>query len=106
MKTPLNLAPIKDRLRRATLGPWRADASTDKHMRTWYTITNGDQPVAQLCDESLSDDYLPNARADAQLIAHARQDIEMLVRELESTRKQLVDARMELSFMSSEAEVG
>ena len=82
--TTLDLEPIKERLAAATPGPWRvwhdpdpSKAGTAVETAWCYGDIEG--------DTELITDYLPTG-ADAEMIAHAPEDIAALVAEVERLR--------------------
>ena len=81
----VNLAPIKERLARATPGPWRMwqdpRPGQEKKVAVETAWAHGDIEG----DTELITDYLPT-RADARFIAEAPADIEALIGEVERLR--------------------
>ena len=102
-ETQKRINEIKARLVEATLGPWMINPSLDKYNRTWFTISNGEEPVAQICENPSSyDDSLSNAASDARFIAHAQNDIEFLLKhiqklEAELSTKKLIQHHLEIA---------
>jgi hypothetical protein len=86
--TTLDLEPIKARLAAATPGPWRVWTDPDPtKVRATAVETawcHGDIEG----DTELITDYLPTD-ADAEMIAHAPEDLAALVAEVERLRGQI-----------------
>lgn len=86
--TDIDLAPIKERLAKATPGPWRVwrDPDPTKVRATAVETAwcHGDIEG----DTELITDYLPTD-ADATFIANAPEDIAALVAEVERLREQV-----------------
>lgn len=90
----IDLLAIKERLRRATYGPWRAadggaecfsgDESANSATRFYAEddcILTYDKREVLGCSE-----WMRVKRDDLEFMAHARQDIEMLIAEVERLR--------------------
>ncbi|MRR32473.1 hypothetical protein EG834_19585 [bacterium] len=87
MKTkPLSneyLTEVKERVDSATPGPWISFVEGRDHF-------GGDSFIRVTMDDSMEDMYLQGASiADQDFIAHARQDIPMLLGEIERLRQLL-----------------
>ena len=86
--TTLDLEPIKERLAAATPGPWRVwhdpDPSKVRSTAVETAWCYGDIEG----DTELITDYLPTG-ADAEMIAHAPEDIAALISEVERLREQV-----------------
>ena len=84
----LDLEPIKERLEAATPGPWRVWRDPDP-TRARATAVETAWCYGDIeGDTELITDYLPTD-ADAELIAHAPEDIASLVAEVERLRGQI-----------------
>ena len=78
-----DLAAMKDRLRKTTPGPWVSYVEGRDHTSGSSFIMTGGDDIA-----------LSGATADDQdFIAHARQDVETLIREIERLRDLCGDVR-------------
>ena len=82
--TELNLAPIKDRLARATPGPWRV--WQNPHKKSDVAVETAWSHSDCEGDTELITDYLPTC-GDAEFIAHSPEDIAALLAEVEKLRR-------------------
>ncbi len=85
--TPKQLEQIKARAAKATKGPWRVHSVDDT------CVTSADHDICSTCSEAEAereDGYnieYERMEADAEFIAHARQDIPDLIAALEAERE-------------------
>ena len=77
--TDLDLAAIRQRVEKATEGPWYTGFDYEKHDPT--VIAPG--YIEHTIDYPLDEVGLENGKADAEFIAHAREDIPALLAEIE-----------------------
>jgi hypothetical protein len=85
--TPEQLAEIEDRARSATPGPWASGHKSWAGENAVLSIILNGLPVA-ICGEETANTEHP-ASADAEFIAHARQDVPALVAEVRRLQDEL-----------------
>lgn len=64
------LSEIKERAEKATVGPWRSEADEQGHFVTVFNYDHGEY-------------FAVSDKADAEFVAHARQDVPDLIAEVE-----------------------
>lgn len=102
----IDLAGIRARADAATRGPWHVELTAETYIdrpsrypiysdvRGIVEVAEGDTYVAQTMRGNAQ------ARADAEFIAHAREDVAALLAEVERLRDALVQERMDNTPMS------
>jgi hypothetical protein len=89
---PLDLKAIKERLAKATPGPWRAIDESDYDVRVYegdIASSDNSRVVARYSGDERVETF---SDRDADLIAHAPADLASLVAEVESLRALLREA--------------
>ena len=82
--TDIDLAPIKERLAKATPGPWRV--WQNPHKKSDVAVETAWSHSDCEGDTELITDYLPTC-GDAEFIAHSPEDIAALLAEVEKLRR-------------------
>lgn len=91
MSARARLDEMQQRADAATEGPWEIDREFDYDDAEWNPII-GVGPVAGDFHKHLSDDLYDDGSANAEFIAHARQDIPALVAALRTVLEVCADA--------------
>lgn len=82
---PINLDAIKARAAAATVGPWEAQPRT--HSNESIVVAHGLLiAVSKPCAEVVGEPFDVRSRANAEFIAHAREDIDLMAAEIDSLR--------------------
>ena len=77
--TSLDLAAIRQRVEKATEGPWNTGFDYEKNDPTVLTPGHLEHTI----DYTLTEGGLEHGKADAEFIAHAREDIPALLAEID-----------------------
>lgn len=93
--TQAELNEIKERAEKAVSGPWSVDVQTEScdQYGEIYEIVQSDVFLAPVVAES-------NSEADAEFIAHAREDIPKLVAEVERLKSAIAEAISDIETIS------
>lgn len=85
MKTEKRISDIKERLQATTPGIWKVFEPDDDYLGNDdpSVVTEDGQYISQTSYDGLSFSIRETAANDAKFIAHAKQDIEWLVQQLE-----------------------
>lgn len=81
MTKPLDLAAIKERAEKATLGPWLSSDADKKRGKRVIVVKQGALAAVHCDEDSFFHD--PHGKANAAFIAASRTDIPALVAEVE-----------------------
>ena len=96
--TDIDLAAIRQRVEKATEGPWNTGFDYERNDPT--VITPGH--IEHTIDYTLTEGGLEHGKADAEFIAHAREDVPALLDEIDRLRKDLsyeVEQKIKLAEM-------
>lgn len=95
------LAEIRERLAKATPGPWRA-SPTRAMGEVWAQFYAGDKPLLQMRTDFMD---TPDISPDETLIAYAPTDLERLLRIVDVQREALMSLKTKLTWQKDTIEV-